>query len=171
MDDLTESLRQAKADLITGLVLLGVAALATWSILSNERLIGVNYGADPGPALLPALLVGLLVLCALWMVATSALTLWRWRHRGSDHSFRGTLGDVWFPVLIVATLVVYLPTMLRVGFLPTTLGFATFWAIAIGIQDKGRPRGLTVVLYVGEAVALTVGIYLIFERIIQVPLP
>ena len=54
----------AWGDLVTGLILLGATAVGAWSLLGNETLHEFDFGSDPGPALVPSLLLALLAVSA-----------------------------------------------------------------------------------------------------------
>lgn len=147
--------------------MLAVAAVGGWSLFSNRFVIGEDYGSDPGPGLLPVLLLALLAVGALGLMAVGAAKLRAAKSRRPGATWRRLA----VPTLLVATMLVYSQTMVPLGFLPTTLAFAVFWAIVIGIQEWGVPRARVAVLYVVEGAAITGGIYIVFAWLIKVPLP
>ena len=67
----------ARGDLVTGLILLGAAAVGAWNLLGNQTLREFDYGADPGPGLVPSLLLVLLAVCAAALALRGLMGMWR----------------------------------------------------------------------------------------------
>jgi hypothetical protein len=170
MQNATSPAETARRDLWTALTLLAVTAIGFGSLFRNTDL-SADFGADPGPGFLPRLLLSALGVCALWLAASSALRLVRAGESPVAAVRRGTLRSFIFPVLLIATLLVYLYAMPRVGFVPATVGFSLLWLLLIGIQEEGRPDLRRLGLYLGEACAITAVIYLVFAKLILVVLP
>jgi hypothetical protein len=172
MSDAGAERRSAAGDLAAGIVLFSLSAVGAWSISANKFIIGVDYGNDPGPGLLPAILLVLLALSSIAMMALAGLKLLRRRDGGTETGPSGKAGTTLLvPALMVVTLLVYAQSMTWLGFLETTATFAVFWTIAIGVQDFGRPDGRRVAIWLLEAAAICFGIYAVFAWLIKIPLP
>lgn len=172
MADKTVERRTAAGDLAAGLVLLVVSAVGAWSLMTNEFLVSTDYGNDPGPALLPALLVALLALSAVVMIAMSGTKLVRMGAAGPDRKRLGAVAQPLFiPVLMTVLLLAYSQSMGWLGFLEATAAFAVFWTVALGLQENAKPAPLTLVVWLIEAAAICIGIYAVFAWFIKIPLP
>jgi len=171
MNESCEKRSQAKKDVVTGLVLCAVTAFLGWSLFTNDGIVGADFGADPGPGLVPALLLRLLGLCALAMIAVGLRNLRQVRkaepHGASATSWKALL----LPGLLAATMIVYLWALQVIGFLLITAVFTLGWMFVIGKHDDGKPTKRAVIRYVAQAVALTVVVYVVFTKLIHVPLP
>lgn len=172
MLDVEAKKRSAAGDLAAGFVLLVVSAIGIWSLSTNEFVIGVDHGNDPGPGLLPTLLLGLLVLSSVGMMAVAGGKLYSLRQAGTDTgSPHNTCRTLIVPALMVITLLFYSQTMEWLGFLETTAVFALFWTIALGMQDFGRPSAGRLALWLVEGIVICAGIYAVFAWFIKIPLP
>ncbi len=159
--------RSATGDLAAGAVLLVVASVGGWTLFADPLLVSEDYGSDPGPGLLPRLLLALLAAGALGLIVTGALRLRSTTPGLSGGAWRGFI----VPTLLVATMLIYSQTLVPLGFLPTTLVFAVFWTILFGIQEWGAPRARSSFLRVVEGLAITGGVYVVFAWLIKIPLP
>ena len=160
----------ARGDLVTGLILLGATAAGAWSLLGDETLRGFDYGADPGPGLVPSLLLVLLGVCAAALALRGLVGL---RPRVPVPEPRDPSGArrAVYPALLVATLCLYALGMPAVGFIPATLAFTGLWSILIGRQETGAPTVRFTALRLVEALAITAAVYVVFAWFIKVPLP
>ena len=169
----------ARGDLATGLVLLGAAAAGAWSLLGNDELNAFDYGADPGPGLVPELLLVVLGACAAALALRGLIGLWRappgpdrrrrsdpGTSRGEPDTRRGA-----YPSLLVATLILYALGLPAAGFVTATIVFTVLWAILLGRQEAGELAVTTTALFAFEALAITAGVYVVFAWLIKVPLP
>lgn len=164
--------RSAAGDLAGGVVLFAVSAVGAWSLSANRFIVAGSYGNDPGPGLLPAILLALLGLFSLAMIALAVARLLRLR--GTRNNSRQPR-DAWWtflvPALLVVTLLFYAQSMTELGFLETTGTFAVFWTVAIGMQDTGWPDARRLAIWLLEGAAICAGIYAIFAWFIKIPLP
>ena len=160
----------ARGDLVTGLILLGATAVGAWSLLGNETLREFDYGADPGPGLVPSLLLILLGVCAAALALRGLVGL---RRRVPVPEPREPLGArrIVYPALLVATLCLYVLGMPAVGFIPATVLFTGLWSILIGRQETGVLTIRSTALRLVEALAITAAVYVVFAWFIKVPLP
>lgn len=131
----------------------------------------MDWGADPGPGLVPALLLALLGLGALGLILRGGVALRGTPKQTEAGAVSAMIRPYLLPLAMVLFLIVYSQAMIAVGFLPATAVFASVWSILIAWQD-GRRRNLRgIALFVAEGLAITFFIYFAFERIIGVPLP
>ena len=173
MEDPRKFRQEAWGDLVTGLIMLAVVAVGSVYVAGNPELIGASYGSDPGPGLLPILLLVILGLLALTMVPMAFVRILRtggWKGiplpTGEE-----PLSFPWFPLVLVLFLLLYALLLVQFGFIATTLALTLVVLTAIGWQDQGRPNRWHMGLYALEAVALTLGVWVIFEKLINIPLP
>jgi hypothetical protein len=172
MADAEAERRSAAGDLAAGIVLLMVSAIGAWSLSANKSITAVDYGDDPGPGLVPILLIGLLALSSVAMMAMAGTKLLRLNRSGIETRLLDRTGHTLIvPVLMVVALLVYSQSMTWLGFLETTAVFSLFWTVALGLQDTRRPKPGRLVLWLLEGAAICAGIYVVFAWFIKIPLP
>lgn len=172
MADVDAARRSATGDLAAGIVLLVVSAIGGWSLSANKFITTVDYGNDPGPGLVPALLIGLLALSSVAMMAAACTKLLRLHRAGAEARLPNeTRRSLIVPALMVVALFIYSQSMTRLGFLETTAVFSLFWTVALGLQDTRRPKLGRVVLWLLEGATVCAGIYAVFAWFIKIPLP
>lgn len=172
MADVKAERRSAAGDLAAGIVLSVVSAIGAWSLSANKFITTVDYGNDPGPGLLPALLIGLLALSSIAMMAMAGTKLLRLHRSGVEPGLLDGTGRFWIvPVLMIVTLLVYSQSMTWLGYLEATAVFALFWTVGLGLQDTGRPEPGRLVLWLVEGAAICAGVYAVFAWLIKIPLP
>lgn len=164
--------RAALANLLGGLVLLAIVAVGWHSLATNETLATYDFGTDPGPALMPRLLLWVLGLGAVGLVGTGAWQLGHARGGGGGRRADRRLVDrLVLPGLFVLTLAVYLRALAPLGFRAATFLFCAAWTVALTWRFDGRlGRGPTAVALVSAGL-ITAGIYLVFKVFVKVPLP
>jgi hypothetical protein len=169
----TESpLHSAKRDFATGIVLFVVSAIGAWSISTNKFITDVEYGNDPGPGLVPGLMLGFLAASSIAMMVIARVRLRRLRQAGLGDRSADKACSTWLvPALMVTSLVLYSQSMMWLGFLESTIVFALLWTVALGVQDNGRPDLRRSVIWLLEGCAICAGIYAVFAWFIQIPLP
>jgi hypothetical protein len=161
----------AWVDIAVSLVLLAACGIGAWSLAGNRVLYDFDYGADPGPGLVPGLLLAALALCSIGLMGWALFRLWLIRGQAGAVHETGGLKRIAMPAAMTVCLIAYARTLVDLGFLETTITFTAVWCILIGLQEDGRPSAARLALYAAEAVAITGGIYLVFAKLIQVPLP
>ena len=179
----------ARGDLATGLVLLAAAAACAWSLLGNDELTAFDYGADPGPGLVPELLLVVLGSFAAALALKGLVGLRRAAREARETDRRGTppgagatggdtsgrtASDVrrgTYPSLLVATLLLYALGLPVAGFVAATVVFTGLWSILLGRQEAGELAIGSSALFAIEALAITSGVYVVFAWLIKVPLP
>ena len=158
-----------RGDIIAGVVILLIAIVGWWTIRTNPELVGTDYGSDPGPAMVPQITLGLLVLSALTLMARGIVSL----RRASAGLPDGSGGWTWLPIpaAMVASLVLYVLAFPVFGFVEATLFFSILWSIVLGAIEF-RPRSTrSYFLYVAEAGLITFLVWLAFAKLIGIPLP
>ena len=153
-------------------MLFAVSAVGAWSLSGNRFIVAESYGNDPGPGLLPIILLALLGLFSLAMITMAVARLRRLRGtRNDSRQPRAAWRTFLVPALLVVTLLFYAQSMTELGFLETTGTFAVFWTVAIGMQDSGWPDARRLAIWLLEGAAICAGIYAIFAWFINIPLP
>jgi len=172
MADVGAERRSAAGDLTAGIVLFIVSAIGAWSLSANKFIAAVDSGNDPGPGMLPAILLVLLAMSSIAMMVLAGAKLLRLRGAETNTGLFDTKGHpLLIPMLLVVTLLVYAESMSELGFLETTAAFALFWTVVIGIQDSGRPDARRLALWLLEGAAICAAIYAVFAWLIKIPLP
>ena len=171
----------ARGDLATGIVLVAAAGVGAFSLLGNDELTAFDYGADPGPGLVPELLLAVLGAFAVGLVLRGFFGLRRAAPepgRGGDSPAGGETGHIASgvrrsatPSLLVATLLVYALGLPAAGFVTATIVFTLLWSILLGRQEAGKLAFGSTTLFAVEALAITAGVYAVFAWLIKVPLP
>lgn len=172
MVDVGAERRSAAGDLTAGIVLLVVSTVGAWSLSTNKFVVGVDYGNDPGPGLLPAILLTLLALSSIVMMGIASVKLLRLRRTETESGLHANAGyPLLVPTLMIIALLAYTLSMTELGFLETTITFAVFWTVAIGVQDYGRPDVWRLAIWLLEGSAICAGVYVVFAWFIKIPLP
>ncbi|SME90110.1 Tripartite tricarboxylate transporter TctB family protein [Tistlia consotensis] len=167
-------------DLLVGLFFLAWAATGWLSVATNEQIFSDLYaGLDPGPALMPLLVLGAVTLGAVAILASGLVRLLRGKAGpgtggGSPAAEEGGLRRHLVPLGLLATLAVYPTIMEAIGYLAATAFFVLGWILALtgwrGLAGRGE-RGLALAVAL-VSTALIVGIlYLGFVVVIHAPLP
>lgn len=113
---------RARKTLFSGLF-FGLWAAAGWlSIRGNPQIAGVDFGADPGPGLLPAIVLTILSLGALALVLVGFAGLRQ--ARPSPVCWSDELRALIGPALLCLALALYLPLVRGLGFILGTVLFS-----------------------------------------------
>ena len=171
MADAEAGTRSPAGDIAAGVVLFALSAIGAWSLLTDPFITQESYGNDPGPGMLPGVLLVLLALSSLAMIAIGWARLVRLRGLGGQVHRGAGWKPMLVPLLLVVTLLVYASAMTEFGFLETTAIFAILWTFVIGVQDHARPGALRLAVWLIEGVAICAAIYVVFAWFIKVPLP
>ncbi len=146
----------------------GLWAGVGWYAVSGDAYLWSDFGADPGPSLMPAIVLTLLTLGSFAMLVSAVRKL-----RASDAPWSGIdiFARLRVPLLFIASLIAMVPLMRLVGFVPAGALFAAGWTWVL--YDADRDRGIARrIAEVAAATIVGVGlIYIVFVRIIHVPLP
>ena len=140
-------------------ILGGLVAIAGVFIFLQARTFPNLSGGYPGPGLFPQLLAVLLVLSGLWIAANAAVKRVRPRTLPlSDVPRREKITAL----LVVLAVVFYVLVADTLGFVPVVLILMIGLMLRTGVS---RRWGLTV------GIGVTSAIYVVFERILHIPLP
>lgn len=147
---------------------LGLWCLAGWwSFAVTPALTSDEYGVDPGPGLLPRLVLTMLTLGALILTGNG---IRRVLFESAEPGYwgrlrRGTL----VPAIFLGSLVAYVPAIELIGYVPASAILALAWMTFLGLRSR---EGETVPALLQASVGTVVGvglIYLIFVYLIGVP--
>lgn len=153
-------------DLGLGVVLLGSAAVLAYSAATDTEM-HQDFGLDPGPAFLANILIWLLGIGAVILILHGCLLLMRAGWRVPSPIVDIKRSNV--PVLLVASIILYVMLVPVIGFLAISLLFAVVWSTALAVQDHGLTARPLVVSAIGSAI-IAIGIYLTFKQLIGIPL-
>ena len=180
MTDMNSSGAQPAPDLRPGTILndphrdLGAAIFfATWSVIgwyavAGDAYLWSDFGADPGPSLMPAIVLSLLSVGSFAMLLSALVRLRRARPRKTNRSLFSRLLT---PILFVGSLVAVVPLMQAVGFLAAGAVFSAGWMFVLHDSDRGRSVARRL-LETAMATIIGLGlIFYVFVRVIHVPLP
>jgi len=157
-------------DLLAGGFFLVWAGVGWFSYAGNTTLRASLGGqADPGPALVPLIVLTLL---SLGGGALLAKGLWRATRPDTapydpDEGLPPARAHL-LPLGFAATLGALVLAMPATGFLPAAITFCLFWLWAL---SSGGHSALGWALRLGVAVAIGGSIHLIFAGLLRVPLP
>lgn len=138
-----------------------------WSLALTPALSADEYGVDPGPGLLPRLVLTILTLGAILLIGNGTRRLLSEPAEPGyyDRLRRGTL----VPAIFVASIAIYVPAIGAVGYLPASASFALAWMTFLGIRNRDGGSA-TPLIQAGTGTVIGVGlIYLIFVYLIGVP--
>ena len=161
------ALRESRNRIAAGAFLALWSLAGWWSFLTTPALYRYDYGVDPGPGLLPGIVLAVLSVGALLLIGTGVRQL---VSEPGDHRYWRRLGDgALVPTLFVASLLVYVPAIDAIGYLPASGLLAFCWIAALGLRHRdGTTRSIA--LTAAAATLVGVGaIYLVFVVLIGVP--
>lgn len=148
-------------------IFFGAWAVAGWWAVWGDPWLWSDYGLDPGPSVLPTIVLTLLSVGSLVMLGR-ALVVWRGgTGRASADLFRHLGTPAAFALSIVALVLV----MFSTGFLLAALVFSAGWMLVLADRERPiswRRRLLEVAVSTGIGVGL---ITYLFVSLIHVPLP
>lgn len=161
-----ESTRTAPhIDLLAGGFFLVWAAVGWVSYVGNAPLRASLWArADPGPALVPLIVLALLSLGGGFLVAKG---LWRALKAETGEGLPPSASHL-LPLGFAAALTALAALMPATGFLPAAIAFCLFWLWAL---SSGGSALLGWLLRLVAALAIGGGIHLIFVGLLRVPLP
>ncbi|MDQ7839451.1 MAG: tripartite tricarboxylate transporter TctB family protein [bacterium] len=159
-------------DLVAGLFLVVVAWAGRASVRAGQAQLQFDFDTDPGPYLVPEVLllvVGaggiVLVAAGAWRLARSARVLTpsvRW----PENALRLLL-----VAAFVASMALYLRLLVAVGFRPATFALCTVWVFILARQAQQRPLLRDVAASLVIAAVVTGAVHFVFKSLVRVPLP
>lgn len=157
--------RRALQDLAAGSLSLLLSATLSLSHISQKGRLHQDFGGDPGPALLPKLLLSALALAGLGMTARSAGGLRLLRNKTvigpSPNNYRPLITVM----AIAALLLAFLLMLPLAGFGLSMGGLAVAIAMILTWQEGGLLRRAAI-----EGFVLAAFLYLLFRLALSVPL-
>lgn len=130
-----------------------------------------DYGLDPGPGLLPLIVIAGLLLGGAALAVTGALRLARAPRGAASRELRREREPAAIAAALLGSIIAYVLALKGIGFIPSTLVFASLWITVVFMRDGAAGFLRTLAVSVAAATAITAAIYLVFQRLIGVPLP
>lgn len=162
-DDTTR--REVLRDLATGLLSLVLSAGLALTHFGQEGRLHQDFGREPGPALLPELLLAALALAGAGMLARGVFGLCRQRGQLDITSAISELRSVGTALSVTALLVLFLMTEAFIGFSIAALGLGAAVAMILSRQEGGSmPRAAL------EGIVIAIILYMLFRFVLSVPL-
>jgi hypothetical protein len=160
--------KEGAGTVLLGLVLLLVVVVLAIDAAGNPELQR-RFGRDPGPALQPRVMLGLLGGGALVLIAQGL-------HRVAKAGWRvgnplAGVDRLLLPAFMVACMLAFVQVAPVLGFLPTAIAFTAGWAVILVAQDEGLRLSWRLAAMIGAAVAAAGAMYYVFQRLIGVPFP
>jgi hypothetical protein len=156
--------------LLAGAAMLALVAAGWLSLRRDPALATFDFGGDPGPLLVPRLLLAALGIGGAALVAHGA---WRVSRRTAGPAGRRPVVEprrVAWPAAFVASLVVYQQLLPAAGYLAATFAFCAGWILVLGWR-RGTLTAGSGLAGVAAAAGITASIYAVFKLFVRVPLP
>ena len=131
------------------------SAISVFAVYYGVNVLKLGTVEEPGPGFFPALCgAGILILCLIWVLTAP---------RSAQHQSLWQ-GREWVtPLVSVIIITAYAALMEEIGYVTSTLAFLVAWQVFIARETWVR-TGLIAVLG-------TAAMYLIFAKLLSVPLP
>jgi len=146
-----------------------VWAVIGWiSMLSNVQIAGVDFGLDPGPGLMPTIVLTIVSAGSLSLMAVGLAGLMKGQL--PPIPWRSVARQMIMPLLLVGSLLGYVPLIRWIGFLAANALFASAWMIILSAADLRRePVRALLPILLGTAIGVGM-IHFVFIYWIGVPL-
>lgn len=155
--------------LATGLFLSFWVVLGWLSLLNNTWIMEQDFGLDPGPGLLPSIVLSIITLGASGQIALGIIGIVQGRS-GRPIRWGEIARQSVFPGLLLLSLLTYVPLVRLISFIPATALLAAAWMIVID-RKRWRQKPLSALPSTVLGTVLAVGfVYLLFIYAIGVPL-
>ncbi|MCX8997974.1 tripartite tricarboxylate transporter TctB family protein [Rhizobiaceae bacterium BDR2-2] len=159
----------AGANLAGGLFFLGWAAVGWYSYFTSPGLAESLWapGFDPGPAMLPVLCLSTLSLGGLYFVAAGIA-----RFPGMERTrrmLRQKAVQMARPVAFLATILLEVLAITRIGFIAPAFVFTTLWIFLLSPGTGSVAQRLAVAAVL--SILLTLAVHFTFVRLLGVLLP
>lgn len=148
-------------------IFFGLWCVAGWWSILRDPFLWADYGLDPGPSVMPVIVLTLLSTGSVLMLARAVYLAFAGTARVSADLFRHLL----VPALFTLSIVALVPLMYRIGFIPAALAFCLGWMLVL--HDRRRRLGLPRLL-AETMLSTAAGVGLVayaFIQLIHVPLP
>lgn len=156
-------------EILTGLFFALWCAVGWWSVSFDPELWAEDYGLDPGPGLMPKLVLMVLTAGSLTFLVRGLVGRRAVGARPVTLTARAVY-PVLSPVLLAASILVYVAAIFQIGFLAASGAFSLIWMVVLGLKDERR-GGVFFWVQTGAGAIIGVAlIYFVFVRLIGVPL-
>jgi hypothetical protein len=152
------------------LALLAAGGLAVSHFRQGGRLHR-DYGMDPGPALVPELLLVILALLGGMLLVRVLARSFSEGIQPFGIGSAARLEGYIYPVGLLASLVMYMVVLYRTGFIAASAVLAVVWSILLAMQAGRRLSVPALLSLSAQGVAITAMVYLVFRYLLRVPLP
>lgn len=157
--------REVLRDLATGALSLVLAGGLAAVHFGQAGRLHDDYGREPGPALMPEILLAALGVAGAGMLLRGAFSCWRERISPVSWSGAGELRALGTPLAVVALLTGFLILRGAVGFGLAVAGLSAAVAMILARQEgRALPRAAL------EGIAIAAVLYALFRLVLSVPL-
>lgn len=162
--------RRGRRDVIAAAVLLAICGVAYASIKTTPYIEGDFYAPDPGPSFLPYIILVALLLATVLLAVSGLRQMWANRANATPLLTKAAVMSWAIPAAMVVSILALLAVTTRLGFLVGAVPFAALWSILLARRD-GRAGSIGKMALQAMAGVLCVSaVYLVFMRLIGVPL-
>jgi hypothetical protein len=152
-----------------GAIFFGFALIGAWSIASDPYLPMGRSGADPGPAFVPWIAIAILGLGGFAQMVFAAFKASK--TGGFVKTGEFVLSKLALPVALVLSLIALQMALKPLGTLVACIIFALPWVFILHWRAGGKFTPRYLVQLPIEAILIVAGIYYLFAKGINVPLP
>ena len=157
--------REVLRDLATGLLSLVLSGGLALTHFGQEGRLHEDFGREPGPALLPELLLAALALAGAGMLGRGVFGLRNQEGRLDIASASGGLRSLGTALSVVALLFLFLLAEAFIGFGIAALSLGAAVAMILSRQEGGSmPRAAF------EGIVIAIALYGLFRFVLSVPL-
>ncbi len=161
------ALSEAGRDVAAGGLCVLAAAALSYVHLTQEGRLHADFGAEPGPALLPEILLAALGGAGVVLSVRGAGARRRWR-KAASVAAPSTGAALPLGLLGLAALALWAQAFVGFGVATVTLG-ALICAV-LSVQERGRFTGAAAARATLEGAAVAACIYGVFRVVLSVPL-
>jgi len=167
--DAEDARAPARRDLGLALLLLALTVVLALEHAGGGERLHRDYGRDPGPALLPELLITVLGLGAGALMVAALIRLAR-ADTGPLLPSPAVLAEMIFPAVCFAGLTLYIVLLPHVGFVAGTFVFAAAGCAVLALREGVPASAGRVTLWLAQASLVTGLVWYVFGVLLRVPL-
>ena len=162
--------RDPRNQFAAGLFLMIWSVIGWLSVINSPALWIDEYGADPGPGLLPIISLTILSLGALTLVTVGAFQTVAKQGATESGYWPKLLQGSLLPAFFVISLIVYISLIDVIGFIPMSTIFSLTWMFILGAKNRDEtPATLLPLVAMGTFIGVGL-IYFVFLYLIGVPI-
>ncbi len=161
------ALSEAGRDVAAGGLCVLAAAALSYVHLTQEGRLHADFGVEPGPALLPEILLAALGGAGLLLAGRGVVARRRWR-RAAPVAAPSTGAAL--PLVLLGLTALALWAQALVGFGVATVTLGALICAALSVQESGHVASAAAVRACLEGAAVAACIYGVFRLILSVPL-